>query len=357
MRQPRVSAQAAVGPQPADSAADSVDDSVADSAPDSVDDSVADSVDDSVAGRVAGPIGGRVVAVVVTRDRPDTLARSLSALAAQTRRPDQLVVVDNGPDEGVRSLLDSVAAPAGITATYLPSQRNLGGAGGFAYGILHALALGADAVWLADDDGYPVDDRALEGLLTTLRRRGLGLVAPVVVDAEDTDQLAFPLRRGSSWARSRADLGGGFLPGIAALFNGALFTAEALERVGVPDLRLFVRGDEVEMHRRVLRSGIAFGTDLDVAYAHPAGQQEWRPLLGGRTQVLVPDDTVKRFFTFRNRGYLTAQPGMRRYAAFDALRYGWHFLVQQRSPRQLAEWSRAVRAGRRERFGRPGPDA
>ena len=31
--------------------------------------------------------------------------------------------------------------------------------------------------------------------------------------------------------------------------NGALFKAETIAAVGVPDLRLFVRGDEVEVHR------------------------------------------------------------------------------------------------------------
>lgn len=295
------------------------------------------------------PGTGRVVAVVVTRHRPDTLPRSLQRLSAQRRPPDHVVVVDNGADPEVGRLLQR----GGLPATYLPSQRNLGGAGGFALGILHALSLGADWVWLADDDGYPVGDEVLATLLRTAGTHRLGLVSPVVVDADDHDRLAFPLRRGATWASSRAELGDGFLPGIAALFNGALFAASALERVGVPDLRLFVRGDEVDMHRRVARSGVAFGTALAASYAHPTGQREWRPTLAGRTRVLVPDDHTKRFFTFRNRGFLTSQPGMRRYAAFDLLRYGWYFLVQQRDPRAFGEWLRLTRAGRAERFERP----
>jgi rhamnopyranosyl-N-acetylglucosaminyl-diphospho-decaprenol beta-1,3/1,4-galactofuranosyltransferase len=292
----------------------------------------------------------RVVAVIVTRNRPDTLPRSLRALSTQRRRPDHVVVVDNGPDAAVADLLERT----GLETTYLPSRRNLGGAGGFALGMLHALTLGADWVWLADDDGYPVGDTVLDTLLETAQEQRLGLVSPVVVDADDHARLAFPLRRGGSWATTHAELGSGFLPGIAALFNGALFSAPALERVGVPDLRLFVRGDEVDMHRRVARSGIGFGTALAASYAHPTGQREWRPTLGGRTQVLVPDDDTKRFFTFRNRGFLTSQPGMRRYAAFDLLRYGWYFLIQRRDARAFAGWVRLTRQGRAERFGRPG---
>ena len=82
---------------------------------------------------------------------PDDCAKSLDALSAQTRAPDHLIVVDNDDEARVRDLV----AGQPIPSTYLGSRRNLGGAGGFALGMLHALSLGADWVWLADDDGRP----------------------------------------------------------------------------------------------------------------------------------------------------------------------------------------------------------
>ena len=100
---------------------------------------------------------GSVVAVVVTRHRRELLSESLKALSTQTRVPDHLVVVDNGPDQPVNDLVEQCPLPT----TYLASHRNLGGAGGFALGILHALSLGAEWVWLADDDGRPADENVL----------------------------------------------------------------------------------------------------------------------------------------------------------------------------------------------------
>ncbi|MDT7766301.1 MAG: rhamnopyranosyl-N-acetylglucosaminyl-diphospho-decaprenol beta,3/1,4-galactofuranosyltransferase, partial [Mycobacterium sp.] len=85
-----------------------------------------------------------ICAVVVTHRRLDDLAKSLDALSAQTRAPDHLVVVDNDDDSRVRDVVSGQPIPT----TYLGSRRNLGGAGGFALGMLHALALGADWVWL-----------------------------------------------------------------------------------------------------------------------------------------------------------------------------------------------------------------
>jgi len=297
-----------------------------------------------------------VYAVLVTYRRPDELAKSLDVLTAQTRTPDHLIVVDNDDDDRVRDLV----AGQPIPTTYLGSHRNLGGAGGFALGILHALALGADWVWLADDDGRPQDTHVLATLLDCAGNHALAEVSPMVCDLDDPQRLAFPLRRGLVWRRHASELrtegpDQDLLPGITSLFNGALFRASTLIAVGVPDLRLFVRGDEVELHRRLVRSGLPFGTCLNAIYLHPNGSAEFKPILGGRMHTQYPNDATKRFFTYRNRGYLLSQRGLRRLLPQEWLRFGWFFLVSRRDPAGLLEWIRLRRLGRAEKFGPP-PD-
>ena len=297
---------------------------------------------------------GSVVAVIVTRHRHATLAASLAGVKSQTHPVSHLIVVDNGPDAPAREVVEA----CGLPATWLPSWHNLGGAGGFALGMLHALALGAEWIWLGDDDGRAADETVLATLVEVAQRRMLSAVSPVVVDADDPDRLAFPVRRGLTWHRSRAALaadpsvGGELLPGIAAFFNGALFRAGTLEVIGVPDLRLFVRGDEVELHRRMVRSRLAFGTALTAAYLHPRGTDDIKPMLGGRLHAQHPDDAAKRYYTYRNRGYLVSRPGMRRVGLLELPRFAWFFLVTRRDPRGFAEWVRLVRQGRAERFDR-----
>jgi rhamnopyranosyl-N-acetylglucosaminyl-diphospho-decaprenol beta-1,3/1,4-galactofuranosyltransferase len=295
----------------------------------------------------------QIIAVVVTHRRPDDLAKSLDALASQSRRPDHLIVVDNDHDERVRDLV----AGQPIPTTYLGSRRNLGGAGGFALGMLHALTLGAQWVWLADDDGRPNGPNVLATLLACAENHALAEVSPMVCDMNDPERLSFPLRRGLVWRRLASELrtdgpDQDLLPGIASLFNGALFRASTLDAVGVPDLRLFVRGDETELHRRLVRSGLPFGTCLDAVYLHPQGGDEFKPILGGRMHTQYPDDPKKRFFTYRNRGYLQSQPGMRKLVPQEWVRFGWFFLVTRRDPAGLREWIRLRRLGRHERFFR-----
>ncbi|BBY56058.1 glycosyltransferase family 2 protein [Mycobacterium koreense] len=294
-----------------------------------------------------------VFAVVVTHRRLEQLAQSLTTVCAQTRSPDHLIVVDNDDDPRVAQLV----AGQPIPATYLGSRRNLGGAGGFALGMLHALAAGADWIWLADDDGRPADTAVLGTLLDCARRHGLAEVSPMVCNIDAPDRLAFPLRRGLVWRRRAEELAADgdtdLLPGIASLFNGALFAATTCEAVGVPDLRLFVRGDEVELHRRLARSGLPFGTCLTTTYLHPCGTDEFKPILAGRMHTQYPDNPVKRFYTYRNRGYLLSQPGMRRLWAQEWVRFAWFFLVSRRDVAGLREWIRLRRLGRREQFVRP----
>ncbi|MHA2787795.1 galactofuranosyltransferase GlfT1 [Corynebacterium sp. S7] len=293
---------------------------------------------------------GSTAAVIVTHKRVELLRNSLEQVVNQTHPVQWVIVVDNGCEDAVRQL---VVKLAGERAVYLPSRTNLGGAGGFAYGFLHALALGADAIWCADDDGRPADHGVLEELYRVAGREGLHEVSPVVANIEDPEKLAFPLRQGVVWHRRRDELEGDFLPGIASLFNGALISAAAMERIGVPDYRLFIRGDEVEYHRRLKQSGLKFGTALTTAYVHPDGSSEFHPIMGGRAHAQFPDNETKRFFTYRNRGYVISQRGMKHMKLQEVVRFGWFFLLQRKNPKEFREWLSLLRRGAREDFRRP----
>lgn len=292
-----------------------------------------------------------VAAVIVTHNRVDLLRASLEQVANQSgAQVAHVIVVDNGNDPAVRTLVEDIA---GARGHYVGSATNLGGAGGFALGFLTALSLGADAIWCADDDGRPEGPDVLATLQAVAEQHELDEVSPVVCNIADSGRLAFPLRQGLVWRRRRDELEGDFLPGIASLFNGALISARAMEIIGVPDYRLFIRGDEVEYHRRLVRSGLRFGTCLTTAYLHPDGSDEFKPILGGKMHTQYPDNEFKRYFTYRNRGYIMNQPGMRKLLPQEYARFAWFFLVQQRDVAGFREWLRLHRAGRQERFDRP----
>ena len=293
---------------------------------------------------------GTTAAVIVTHRRVDLLKHSLEQVVNQTHPVDWVIVVDNGAQQEVRELLDDLAADR---AVYLPSKTNLGGAGGFAYGFLHALALGADAIWCADDDGRPKDEHVLKALYRVAEKHQLAEVSPVVANIDDPEKPAFPLRQGTTWHRRVNELEGDFLPQYASLFNGALISAKAMERIGVPDYRLFIRGDEVEYHRRLAQSGLPYGTALTTFYLHPDGSGEFHPIMGGRAHAQFPDNPTKRYFTYRNRGYIINQRGMKKMQLQEVVRFGWFFLLEKKDPKAFIEWLKLLRRGAKEDFRRP----
>ena len=232
-------------------------------------------------------------------------------------------------------------------------KTNLGGAGGFSLAILTAMASGADWIWIMDDDAHPEDPGCLLGTCWTPPRNTTGRVLPLVVAPGHPDTLSFHFRMDGQLTHERPGGKAGFLPDVGHFFNGALIRADVFFRVGLPDLRLFIRGDETDFMIRLRRAGVRFGTVTSVALTHPAAWAEVQEVLGGdRLHVLVPENAVQAFYFYRNRGHLTWKYKRLRSFAADAVGYPVHF-IKTRDPRGFAAWLRAYASGMRGRFGPP----
>lgn len=110
----------------------------------------------------------RIAAVIVTFNRSAKLMKVLDALAAQTLRPEVVLVVDNASTDDTADLVRARAA-ADPSVRHLRLPENVGGAGGFHAGMREAFGLGVEYIWVSDDDAYPRPD-AIELLHTALTR-------------------------------------------------------------------------------------------------------------------------------------------------------------------------------------------
>ena len=290
---------------------------------------------------------GRIAIVIVTRNRPAELSHLLTAIGEQHRQPNSVIVVENGNDTATG---DVVRAHSHIL--HLSNVGNLGGAGGFAYGILAALAQDASLIWVMDDDGLPEDQNCLLNLAAVAEKTSAHIVSPIVIDIKDSSILAFPYYVGLKRFRSKVDIQK--LPrivGFAHLFNGALISAEAFRRFGIPDYRLFIRGDEVDFMNRVRRGGGHILTLPHIGFRHPSGAPETVPLLGGYLNAVVPHGDLKRFYFFRNRGYLVREHRLVLQFCSDLIRYPAYFLFKQRGDwRGFVRWVHLTLRGFRKDF-------
>ena len=278
-----------------------------------------------------------VAVVIVSRDRAIDLTKTLRAVCGQNV-------------SGLRSIIvvDSSAEPEAIIqaatgferVSIIRSAVNLGGAGAFALGLLSAIGTGASWIWLMDDDGRPADEGVLRTLLAVARKKNLAAIAPVVIDADDATRFAFPYpfrRRYIFFRREMSD--DAFLASTAHLFNGMLIRSTAVFACGLPDLRLFIRGDEIDFMYRMRRAGLRFGTTATASFLHPSSNSELYSIWGGRLHVVYPQIAWKRRCQYRNRAYNFLRHGRWLIMAVDALRYPYFFLVHRRGDvAGLKEW-------------------
>lgn len=204
----------------------------------------------------------RVTIVVLNwNNGPDTLA-CLGSLAALDDPACDVLVVDNGStDDSVARIR---AAYPGVTL--IETGANLGYAGGNNVGIRYALAAGAEAVGILNND-VAVEPGFLAPLLAALGSRpDVGVVTPLVAEQSDDSGRVWALGSSVDWRTatvSRNHAGEavaswrGQPPFEVDVASGAamLVRREVLQQAGLMDERFFLYFEEVDWSLVVRKAG------------------------------------------------------------------------------------------------------
>lgn len=192
-------------------------------------------------------------AVVVSFNRRELLRECLKALHEQTVRLDEIIVVENGSSDGSADMVREEFS--GVTL--FETGKNLGGAGGFAWGIQLALEAGHSWVWLMDDDARPELD-ALAPLVAAVELApDLAYVASMpVIERDVVNANNAPVFSSDAGSQVRAsELGGVAI--TTATFVGVLVNLDVASRTYLPIADFFIWGDDLEYTRRLASRGLA----------------------------------------------------------------------------------------------------
>lgn len=94
--------------------------------------------------------------VIVTYNRVQLLRECVAHAKAQTRQADSIIIVDNASTDETGEYLLSLEEENDIEIVRL--LQNIGGAGGFAIGMQHALQKNVDCMLMIDDDAMLAKD-------------------------------------------------------------------------------------------------------------------------------------------------------------------------------------------------------
>ena len=236
----------------------------------------------------------RVTAVVVTYNRKELLRECLTALGAQTRPVDRVLVIDNASTDGTPELVHGEFPGADLTTL----AENGGGAGGFHAGMREAYEAGADWMWLMDDDTIPTPTALAELLAAPEALEGLE--RPLLLGSKVvwSDGRLHPMNL-SGLARDPAHFIDGcarrLVPLRTATFVSLLVHREAVDEFGLPLAHYFIWSDDIEYTARITRARPKAG------YLVPSSVAEHRT----KTPHTAVSDTGGRFyFHVRNSLYM-----------------------------------------------------
>jgi GT2 family glycosyltransferase len=235
-----------------------------------------------------------VAVVVVTFNRADLLGRTLDGLAAQTRQPDAVIVVDNASTDHTREVLD---AHRGLPLQRIHLDTNTGGAGGFRAGVKAAYDEGFDRIWLMDDDVVPAPDCLAvlmavdEACLMSVREDTHGrLVEKAAIDFDLTRPWSIrPKRASVETAYGERESMPERVELEVVAFEGFLVRRDVVDAVGLPDDSFFIFYDDVDLALRARRAGYRIWAVRDALLVRQLDFDQQHAL-----------DTWKGYYMYRN---------------------------------------------------------
>lgn len=276
----------------------------------------------------------KICAVVVTYNRKHMLERCLRTILQGVLVPDQILVVDNASSDGTAEFVQSTF-DHGVSVQRLPQNR--GGAGGFKAGISEALRLGYECFWLMDDD-HEVEKNTLKVMMDTMAAQSSDVVGPVILSSARDGSLSWEIGPGRSkyqdYESMNRDWGRiGWFKKIPDAFNAALYRRSVFERLGLPDDRLFIRGDEVEFALRMEKHGTSAVVATGARVFHPAAAADkWSVISLGKMKLTAyyTGNRLKDYCIFRNRAFYYKKYGQYKSLLLDPPRYILFFLLTRR---------------------------
>jgi len=226
--------------------------------------------------------------------------------------PCDVLVVDNASSDDTRMILSNISEER---VYHMHLQRNTGGAGGFNFGMKHAVEKGYEYIWLMDDDTMPRKN-ALEELLKadSILAGQYGFLSSLALWTDGSICRINRQKFTNALHESIELLQHNILPIQQATFVSCFMKADVVRRVGLPIQEFFIWGDDIEYTRRIaVRKGMPSYIVGSSVVVHATSSN-----YGSNIALDEPDRMERYKYAFRNENYLYRQEGLRSFAYYTA---------------------------------------
>lgn len=195
-----------------------------------------------------------IAAVVVTYNRKHLLEECVNALLKQEQVSSfDILIIDNGSTDGTK---DMICRFESDLIKYFNTGKNLGGAGGFNYGIKIGVKYGYSHLWVMDDDTIPDGKALYQFKMVDLKLKGkYGILSsfaywkdgsPCQMNYQSIDLEQF-------WRNVSIIPQLGIIPINKASFVSCIIPTDIIKDVGLPIKEFFIWMDDVEYTSRIAK--------------------------------------------------------------------------------------------------------
>lgn len=246
----------------------------------------------------------KVAAVVVTYNRLTLLKKNLASLMNQKCDIDlDILVIDNLSTDGTGKYVKGIKD---YRIKYFCTGKNIGGAGGFNYGMRKAVEAGYKWIWLMDDDTVP-EANALQELLKvdSKLQDDYGFISSRVLWKDGT-QCLMNCPKYKNKTINQDNLQSSLTHITQASFVSLLIRRNTVKVIGLPIKDFFIWGDDVEYTRRIsLRYNKKCYIVRESIVYHLMN-------INRGSNIAIDDiSRISRYrYAYRNEGYTFRQEGM-----------------------------------------------
>lgn len=253
---------------------------------------------------------GNIVAIVVTYNRKKLLRENISALLNQKEVELSILIVDNASTDGTKQMIEAMEDKRII---YENTKANLGGSGGFSYGIKKACEMGFHYGWIMDDDSMPCET-ALVQLLQFAENHKFSFLASTVYW---TDGNLFPMNKPAIVSPNDETIEiikkNNVMPISSCSFVGCFVDLYIAREVGLPISQFFIYGDDLEYTLRLHTKAPAYWVlNSDIIHKAPSN-------IGADVATASADRIDRFYYQTRNGGYIARMLGTSK-ARFDYIK-------------------------------------
>ena len=250
----------------------------------------------------------KVIAVIVTYNRKELLKECIEAILNQNYKKCDVFVVDNNSTDGTYEYIKELLKNKRVI--YKNTGANLGGAGGFNFGIKEAYELGCDFVWIMDDDCIVHKDTLQEFMTADKKLKGkYGFLASKVL-WKDNNICEMNVQRGTL-TKKVEDFDSELVPVVMSSFVSLFISTKKVKEFGLPIKEFFIWTDDWKYTRRISRKYDSYLVNNSVV-THKSNSN-----IGASIENDSLDRLNRYNYLYRNDVYLYKREGIK----------GWMYLI------------------------------